>query len=242
MSSVAHSAPLTAQAGSKTTINWTPECQKAFDQIKAVLSKECFLRYPDHNKPFHVYCDASDVQLGSVIVQEGAPVAYYSRKLNTAQRNYTVGEKEMLSIVETLREYRSMLYGCKELHVYTDHKNNTFSKLNTQRVIRWRMFLEDFGPKIHYIKGPDNVIADALSRLPFAERQTPSVGPRPSDTDVADDVDPMSSSYFSMAIDDPILSECFVNLPESENVPFELTYARIAAAHPSLEAAHPGHT
>ena len=140
----------------------------------------------------------------------------------------------MLSIVETLREYRSMLYGCKELHVYTDHKNNTFQKLNTQRVIRWRMFLEDFGPKLHYIKGPDNVLADALSRLSFAERQTIPAGPStpslPSATDVADDIQPLSSSFFSMAIDDPTLAQCFANLPQSENIPFELTYARIAAA------------
>ena len=230
-------SPLTAQAGSKGSINWTLACQQAFDQIKAVLAKDCFLRYPDHNKPFHVYCDASDLQLGAAIVQDGAPVAYYSRKLNAAQRNYTVGEKELLSIVETLKEYHSMLYGCKELHVYTDHRNNTFAKLNTQRVIRWRMFLEDFGPTLHYIKGEHNVLADALSRLPFAERQEPIAGPQSpqfaptlSTDRIADEVEPMSSSFFSLAIDDSTLSECFVNLPASENVPFELTYQQIAAA------------
>ena len=56
-------APLTAQAGQKKKIDWTPECQKAFEQIKAVMAKETFTRYPDHNKPFHIYCDASDLQL-----------------------------------------------------------------------------------------------------------------------------------------------------------------------------------
>ena len=78
-------APLTAQAGAKKKIDWTPECQAAFDQIKATLAKDEFTRYPDHNKPFHIYCDASDVQLGAVIMQENVPVAYYSRKLNSAQ-------------------------------------------------------------------------------------------------------------------------------------------------------------
>jgi RNase H-like domain found in reverse transcriptase/Reverse transcriptase (RNA-dependent DNA polymerase) len=87
-------APLTALVGGKGNLPWTPECQQAFDATKAMLAKECFLRYPDHNKRFDIYCDASDLQFGAVIMQEDHPVAYYSRKLNSAQRNYTVGEKK----------------------------------------------------------------------------------------------------------------------------------------------------
>mgnify|MGYP003331871839 CR=1 FL=1 len=86
------------------------------------MTKQAFLAYTDHNKPFHVFCDASDLQLASAIIQDKKLVAFFSCKLNTAQHNYTVGEKELLSILETLKEYHSMLYGCKELHVYTDHK------------------------------------------------------------------------------------------------------------------------
>jgi hypothetical protein len=165
-------APLTKLVGGRGTVKWNAECQKAFDQVKAMLAKEAFLKYPDHNKPFHIYCDASDLQLGAVIMQDDAPVAYYSRKLNSAQKNYTVGEKEILSVVETLKEYRTMLYGCPNITVYTDHKNNTFANFQTQRVLRWRLFLDEYGVKFKYIKGETNSLADALSRLPFDESFT----------------------------------------------------------------------
>jgi hypothetical protein len=64
------------------------------------MSKETLLSFPDFAKPLHInhYADASDYQLGSVIMQDGKPLAFYSRKLNNAQRNYTTGEQELLSI------------------------------------------------------------------------------------------------------------------------------------------------
>jgi transposase InsO family protein len=219
--------PLTAQVGQRNLI-LTPECDQAFKSIKAMLANDAFIRYPDHNKPFHIYTDASDYQLGSVIMQDGAPVAFFSRKLNSAQRNYTTGEKEILSIVETLREYRNMLFGCQELHVYTDHKNLTFSNLQTQRVLRWRLFIEEFAPTFHYIKGESNTLADALSRLPFSERQNPHTQPqKPSDVARQQDA---SQSFFSMATDDDNLLDCFVHLPGQQNIPFRMDYQSIAAA------------
>jgi RNase H-like domain found in reverse transcriptase len=159
-------APLTSQTG-KRKLNWTTECEQAFKAAKAMIAEEAFLQYPNHNKPFHIYADASNIQLGSVIMQGGKPVAFFSRKLNSAQRNYTTGEKELLSIVETLKEYRTMLYGCRELHIYTDHKNLTFTKLQTRRVLRWRLFIEEYGPIFHVDEGNQNLAADALSRLPI---------------------------------------------------------------------------
>ncbi len=89
--------------------------------------------------------------MGAAIMQEGVPVAYWSKKLNAAQRNYTVGEKELLSVVEVLKEFKTMLYGCPDLNVYTDHLNNSFTtdlSNQSQRVIRWGIYLQEFGVKL----------------------------------------------------------------------------------------------
>ena len=124
------------------------------------------LTYPDFNKPFDIHTDASDFQLGAVISQEGKPIAFYSRKLNQAQRNYTTTERELLSIVETLKEYRNILLGYT-INIYTDHQNLLFKNTDSGRVQRWRLLIEEYGPNFHYIKGELNIVADNLSRLPL---------------------------------------------------------------------------
>ncbi len=138
--------------------------QKAFDKMRLLMAADAHAAYPDHNKPFDVYTDASDFLLGACIIQEGRLVAYILQKLTKLQQNYTTMEKEMLSILTTLKEFRGMLLSA-DIHVFTDHKNMTLDTLKTQRVLRWRTKFEAFSHMLHYIKGPHNILADILSRL-----------------------------------------------------------------------------
>ena len=98
------------------------------------------------------------------MAQRGRQIGYFSRKLNSAQKNYTTGEKELLGITETLKEIRYILLGHKII-VYTDHKNlcrdNTIHEW--QRVMRQRLLIEEYGVELIYITGEKNVVADALS-------------------------------------------------------------------------------
>ena len=162
-------APLTAMTSAKTKFQWTEAHTKAFQAVKQTMITEVTLAYPDFTQPFVIYTDASTFQLGGVIMQDEKPLAFFSRKLNSAQRRYTVMEQELLSIVEILREFRNILLG-HEIIVYTDHKNLSFSNFQSARVTRWRLLVEEFGPEIRYIKGTNNVVADTLSRHPMRQQ------------------------------------------------------------------------
>ncbi|KAL7460052.1 hypothetical protein ACHAXS_000520 [Conticribra weissflogii] len=105
------------------------------------------MTYPKHNIPFHIYTDASDYQMGAIIVQ----------KLTNTQQNYHTMEKELLSIVMVLEMFCSMLLGDKLL-IYTGHKNLTFVNLNCHCILCWQLFIEEYGPTILYHPGKKNVI------------------------------------------------------------------------------------
>jgi hypothetical protein len=132
--------------------------------VKAAIVKEVVLVYPDFSKPFEIYTDASTKQIGAVITQENRPIAFFSWKLSGAQSKYTVTKLELLAIVETIKEFNGMLWG-QRINVYTDHKNLTQDGLGlmSNRVTRWRILLEEYAPKIIYIKGIHNTVADAIS-------------------------------------------------------------------------------
>ena len=163
-------APLARLTSKTVKWQWGPKEAAAFKMAKRIIAKETILAYPDFNKTFEIHTDASHYQLGGVISQDGKPIAFYSRKLKDAQTRYTTTERELLSIVETLKEYRNILLG-QNIIVHTDHKNLVYKHFNTERVMRWRLIIEEFGPDLRYIKGENNIVADALSRLGITEEE-----------------------------------------------------------------------
>ena len=145
-------ATLTRILSNKREFKWKKVKQYAFDKIKWTAARNTLLTYPDFNETFKIHINASAFQLGSVIIQKGKPIAFYSRKLTDAQQWYTVTEREQLSIIETLKDFRTILLGQK-LRIYSDHKNLTCKNFNTHRVLIWRIILKEYGPDIEYIKG-----------------------------------------------------------------------------------------
>jgi hypothetical protein len=172
-----HSAALTdlLKGGKTMKFQWTERQQVSFEAIKALPARSFLLSFPDFNREFYIYTDASKYQMGPVILQKkedgtwSGPIAYFSKKLSDAQKKYTVMEQELLSIVKTLKTFRTMLLG-HVIIVYTDHKNLTFDKFSSDRVARWRLYSEEYGPELRYVPGENNVVADALSRLPMTDK------------------------------------------------------------------------
>ncbi len=155
-------APLTSLVGecgqNKTTKDkgtkkvpwlWDEVHKRAFDHLKATIAKDVVLAYPDYSKVFEIYTDASSKQLEAVITQDNRPIASSSRKLSDAQHKYSVTKIELLlAIVETLNEFKGMLWG-QNIKVFTDRKNlmRDALGLTLDRVYRWRLLLEEYGPK-----------------------------------------------------------------------------------------------
>ncbi len=126
------------------------------------------MAYPDYSKVFEIYTDASSKQLGAVITRDNRPIAFFSRKFSNTQRKYSVTKIGLLAIVETLKEFKGMLWG-QQIKVFTDHANlmRDALGLTSDQVYQWRLLLEQYGPKIVYIKGIHNTVADTVLRLEY---------------------------------------------------------------------------
>ena len=166
-------APLTELLQKKQKFMWTPNCQAAFEKIKAVLLMAPVLRAPDFSKLFKLFVDASDIAVGGVLLQEDNhgidhPVCYFSRRFDSHQRHYSTCEKETLALLLSLQHFDVYLRPTiAPVQVYTDHNPLVFinkMKNHNQRLLRWSLALQEYDLEIRHVKGRDNVIADALSR------------------------------------------------------------------------------
>nr|GEZ02353.1 hypothetical protein [Tanacetum cinerariifolium] len=142
------------------------EQELAFQTLKDKLCNVPVLALPDGSEDFVVYCDASRIGLGCVLMQRGKVIAYASRQLKIHENNYTTHDLELGVVVFALKIWRRYMYGTKSV-IYTDHKSlqHIFSQkeLNMQQR-RWIEFFSDYDCEIRYHPGKANVVADALSR------------------------------------------------------------------------------
>ncbi len=152
-------APLTALLSTKTAWLWSEACDEAFHSLKEALTSAPVLVLPDPHEPFEVITDASDIASGDILLQHGRPVAFESRKLVPAERNYTVTERELLAVVHSLKLWRCYLEGVK-FTVITDHEPNTWLRqqkaILSRREARWSEFLESFDFDWQYRAGRCN--------------------------------------------------------------------------------------
>lgn len=166
--------PLTDLTKKTNSWEWNRQAQWSFEELKRRFTSAPILRHYDPSLQCIVETDASDFAIGGVLSQEFEkrlhPVAFHSRKMDKAEINYEIHDKEMLAIVSCFKEWRRYLEGAAHtILVYTDHKNLeyfTTSKVLNRRQARWAQELAGYDFKIIYRPGSQNGKPDALSRRP----------------------------------------------------------------------------
>jgi hypothetical protein len=151
---------------------WRKHEQQAFEKLKNLLCSETVLTYPNLNKPYKLYTDASSYAIGAILVQVDnnsieRVIQYVSSTLKDSQLNWPIIEKETYAVIYALKKLRPYLFGV-QFTVYTDHKplKSLFvGEVKNTKVQRWAVLIAEYGCKIEYIQGSKNIRADMLSRL-----------------------------------------------------------------------------
>ena len=171
--------PLQQLLKDEVTWNWSSEQEKAFDKLKSLLVSAPCLAYYDPEKELVLQNDASDYGIGSVLLQEGRPIAYASRKLKSAERDgYAPIEKEMAAVLFGLTKFHHQTYG-REVTVITDHQPlvSIKAKALAKAPRRLRNFIlqtQDYNYKLVYKPGKELVLPDTLSRAPVDDKNVPA--------------------------------------------------------------------
>lgn len=163
--------PLTDQMAKRAIFNWDDKSEQAFQTLKKVLIEPPILTYPDYSKPFLITVDSSNFAAGGVLSQdvegEDLPISFISKVYKKAEKNKSIIEKELMAIHFAITTFRPYVYGTRFI-VRTDHKPLIYLynlKDPSSKLLRIRLDLDDFDFEIEYIKGKNNVAADALSRI-----------------------------------------------------------------------------
>lgn len=176
-------APLNALTSNKKNapaFKWGEVETNAFNELKSALVTAPVLACPDFSRPFTLHCDASGFGIAGTLTQESEngeehPIAYASRSLNRAERNYSATEREALGVIFSIEHFRPYIEG-KRFRVITDHSSlKWFMNLSnpTGRLARWGCRLSSYDFEIVHRRGRDNIVPDALSRsVPVLPIQT----------------------------------------------------------------------
>lgn len=169
-------APLhEATKGKGKHITWTLACQTAFDAAKSALAAATLLHHPSRDASSRIVTDASDFAIGAAFEQQEQsgtwrPIAFFSRKLSSAEQNYSAFDRELLAIFASIKHFRHHVEG-RAFHVRTDHKPLTFALSGTAdrspRQTRHLSFIAEFTTDLRHIDGAANIVADTLSRAPI---------------------------------------------------------------------------
>ena len=145
---------------------WDESCCQAFIELKSRLSSPPVLKFPEFDKPFEVHTDASDFAIGGVLMQDGRPIAYESKKLDGCQRRWPTHEKELFAVVHCLKMWQHYL-GLHKTKVYTDNVSLKYFETQAHvsaKQLRWHDTLALMNVDLIHKPGRDNVVPDALSR------------------------------------------------------------------------------
>lgn len=165
-------APITDTLKKGKKFQFGEAAMESFNLLKDALTSQPVLVNPDFAKEFIIQCDASDTGVGCVLSQvdesgSERPIYYHSQKLNTAQRNYSVTERECLAAVMGVQKFRAYVEG-HPFRIVTDHASLKWlmgQKDLSGRLARWSLKLQGFDFSIEHRKGTQNVVPDALSRV-----------------------------------------------------------------------------
>ena len=163
--------PLIELTHKNAKFQWNSDRQKSFETLKNHLISDQVLIYPNINRPFEIYSDASKDAIGACLVQRdkdgyARPCYFISHNLNGSQKKWSTTELEMYAIIYALNKLRTIIYGC-DITVFTDHRPLTSiqsSKVPNAKLQRWCLILNDYHIKIVYLPGKSNLCADFLSR------------------------------------------------------------------------------
>lgn len=174
-------APLYSLLQKKNHWSWGEKQRKAFEEAKTLLTSSSVLTHYDPSKPLILACDASPYGLGAVLShkvgEDELPIAFASRSLAPAEKNYAQIDKEALAIVFGVRHFHQYLFG-RHFTIKSDHKplqhllgeRKGIPVMASGRIQRWALTLSAYNYTVQYVPGKDNANADGFSRLPLSEQ------------------------------------------------------------------------